>query len=121
VLGVGEMVWQPGGVLLMQIGAERVRDEDRQVMRIDGALLVVARWLRASKPARRDQPNPDVPARVTCVRCQDSAFPVPALPSRSRQLRQRSLVRLAGWNQLEPTEAVLYSLALSPNARQVRS
>ena len=41
--------------------------------------------------------------------------------STCRQLRQRSLVRLAGRNQLEPTEAVLYSLDLSSNAREERS
>jgi hypothetical protein len=44
-----------------------------------------------------------------------------AEPAALRQLRQRSMVRLAGRNQLEPTEAVLYSLALSPNAREERS
>jgi transcriptional regulator with XRE-family HTH domain len=46
---------------------------------------------------------------------------VAAEPAALRQLRQRSLVRVAGRNQLEPTEAVLYSLALSPNTREERS
>jgi hypothetical protein len=44
-----------------------------------------------------------------------------AEPAALRQLRQRALVRLAGRNQLEPTETVLYSLDLSPNAREERS
>jgi transcriptional regulator with XRE-family HTH domain len=44
-----------------------------------------------------------------------------AEPDALRQLRQRTLVRLAGRNRLEPTEAVLYSLDLSPNAREERS
>jgi transcriptional regulator with XRE-family HTH domain len=43
-----------------------------------------------------------------------------AEPAALRQLRQRSLVRLIGRNRLEPTEAVLYSLDLSPAAREER-
>jgi transcriptional regulator with XRE-family HTH domain len=43
-----------------------------------------------------------------------------AEPAALRQLRQRSLVRLIGRDRLEPTEAVLYSLDLSPNAREER-
>jgi transcriptional regulator with XRE-family HTH domain len=41
-----------------------------------------------------------------------------AEPAALRQLRQRSLVRLVGRNQLEPTEAVLYSLNLNPDASE---